>query len=65
MEMAAAWEECMISEIVYETHHELVYPENATYIKDLMTMAGWTCSGEKVIDSATGRLQLEFRRAKE
>lgn len=55
----------MITEIDYEIQQELVYLENADFMKDQMEVLGWTCVGEKVIDCATGRIQLEFRRPRE
>ena len=51
--------------IEYEIQQELVFLENAEFLKDQMAVLGWTCMTEKVIDCASGRIQLEFRRAKE
>lgn len=53
------------SAIEFETQLELVYLENAEFLKDQMAVLGWTCIAEKVIDCPSGRIQLEFRRAKE
>ena len=55
----------MITEIDYEIQQELVFLENADFMKDQMEVLGWTCVGEKVIDCATGRIQLEFRATEE
>ena len=55
----------MTTEIEYEIQRELVFRDNAEFLKDQMAVLGWTCIGEKVIDCATGRIQLEFRRVKE
>jgi hypothetical protein len=55
----------VITEIDYEIQHELVYIDNAAFLKEQMEVLGWRCVGEKVIDCPTGRIQLEFRRAKE
>ena len=55
----------MTTAIEYEIQQELVFLENAEFLKDQMAVLGWTCMTEKVIDCASGRIQLEFRRAKE
>ena len=65
---AGAWDfegKEMTTEIEYEIQRELVFRDNAEFLKDQMAVLGWTCIGEKVIDCATGRIQLEFRRVKE
>jgi len=62
---AAPQEGKVTTALEYEIQQELVFLENAEFLKDQMAVLGWTCIGEKVIDCASGRIQLEFRRVKE
>ncbi|HXE63680.1 MAG TPA: hypothetical protein VN519_09075 [Bryobacteraceae bacterium] len=54
----------MSTAIEYEVQQELVFLDNAEFLKDQMAVLGWTCIEEKIIDCASGRIQLEFRRFK-
>jgi hypothetical protein len=55
----------MTTAVEHEVQQELVFLNNADFLKDEKAVLGWTCIREKVIDCATGRIQLDFRRVKE
>jgi hypothetical protein len=54
----------MATAVEQEIQQELVFLHNAEVLKDEKAILGWTCTGGKVIDCATGRIQLEFRKLK-
>lgn len=55
----------MITAIQYEVQQELVFLDNAGILKDQMAVSGWSCIREKVIDCASGSIELQFQRLKE
>jgi hypothetical protein len=49
----------------YEFHQELVSAENEDQFRELMSDQGWTFVTDEVVDVATGRHRLEFKRPKQ
>jgi hypothetical protein len=55
----------MTTEIEYESCKEVIYLDNAEFVKEQMEVLGWSCICEKIIDCPSGKIQLEFRRVKD
>jgi hypothetical protein len=49
----------------YEYHQELVNKEDEERLKALMAAQGWEFVTDEVVDVATGRRRLEFKRPKQ